>query len=212
MPARNAFGADEFQAVKELFKYYKSIDRDFGFQGAFEDKYTEAFVRYLEVDGFADAVCSGTAGLFVGLAALQLQPGSHVLVSPMTDPGTINAIILNQLIPVLVDSMPGSYNIGPEQLKERITDQTIAIVVVHAHGIAAPIDEICQIARERQIYVLEDCSQAHGATVNGQKVGTFGDVAAFSTMYTKAHGTGGVWRRCIHSVRATLSTDTSACR
>lgn len=191
MPPRLAFGDDEFRkAVEEVFDHYRARNLDFGYQDTFERLYTEAFVRYLEVDGFADAVNTGTAALFVAIAALQLPPGSHVIVSPITDPGTINAIILNQLVPVLADSSPRSYNIGVEQFEERITDQTRAVIVVHAAGQAAPIDLITQVARDRGLLVLEDCSQAHGAKLKGRKVGTFGDIAAFSTMYRKAHATG----------------------
>jgi dTDP-4-amino-4,6-dideoxygalactose transaminase len=191
MPARNAFGGEVLQIIEELVEHYKARNIDFGYQDTYERLYTEAFVRYLEVDGFADAVSTGTAALFVAIAALQLPPGSHVIVSPITDPGTISAIILNQLVPVLADSSPNSYNMGAEQFEQRISDKTRAVVVVHAAGKAAPVDAIAQIAQEKGIYVVEDCSQAHGAKLNGKKVGTFGDIAAFSTMYRKAHATGG---------------------
>jgi dTDP-4-amino-4,6-dideoxygalactose transaminase len=86
--------------------------------------------------------------------------------------------------------MEGSYNVGPEQILERIRDKTKAIVVVHAAGKAVPIEDIAKIAQERGIALVEDCSQAHGATYNGRKVGSFGDVSAFSTMYRKGHATG----------------------
>lgn len=191
MPPRMAFGDAEFQAIEELFAHYKNRKCDFGYQDTYERFYTEAFVQYQGVDGFADAVSTGTAALFVAIAALQLPPGSHVIVSPITDPGTISAIILNQLVPVLADSSPNSYNMGIEQFEERITESTRAVVVVHAAGVAAPVDSISQAARELGIYVVEDCSQAHGAKLNGQKVGTFGDIAASSTMYRKALATGG---------------------
>jgi dTDP-4-amino-4,6-dideoxygalactose transaminase len=191
MPARMAFGPDALQVIAELFDHYESRNLDFGFQDTYERLYTEAFVRYLDADGFADAICSGTAALFVAIAALQLPRDSHVIVSPITDPGTVSAIILNQLVPVVADARPHSYNMGVEQFVDRITDRTKAVVVVHAAGKAAKIDAITQIARERGLYVVEDCSQAHGAKRKGQNVGTFGDIAAFSTMYRKAHATGG---------------------
>lgn len=191
MPARLTFGDAEFHAIEELFAHYKNRKSDFGYQDTYERLYTEAFVQYQGVDGFADAVSTGTAALFVAIAALQLPPGSHVIVSPITDPGTISAIILNQLVPVIADSSPNSYNMGLDQFEERITELTRAVVVVHAAGVAAPVDSISQVARERGIYVVEDCSQAHGAKLNGQKVGTFGDIAASSTMYRKALATGG---------------------
>lgn len=192
MPPRFAFGEEEFRRViDEALEHYRTRGLDFGYQDTFERLYTEAFVRYMEVEGgFADAVNTGTAALFVAIAALQLPPGSHVIVSPITDPGTINAIILNGLVPALADSSPRSYNMGAEQFSERITDRTKAVIVVHAAGRAAPVDRIAEIAKERGLWVIEDCSQAHGARLGGRKVGTFGDIAAFSTMYRKAHATG----------------------
>jgi dTDP-4-amino-4,6-dideoxygalactose transaminase len=191
MPPRMACGDTELQAIQELFAHYKSRKVDFGYQDTYERLYTEAFVQYQGVDGYADAVSTGTAALFVAIATLQLPPGSHVIVSPITDPGTLSAIILNQLVPVIADSSPNSYNMGVEQFEERITDKTKAVLVVHAAGKAAPVDLISQVARQRGIYVVEDCSQAHGAQLNGQKVGVFGDIAASSTMYRKALASGG---------------------
>lgn len=191
MPGRMAFGEEELEAVQELFSYYRSIGSDFGYQGYFEQRYTDAFVTYMGVPGYADAVCTGTAALYVAVAALRLKPGSRVLVSPVTDPGTLNAIILNQLVPVVMDSAPNSFNVGATQFEERINDQIAAAIIVHCAGKAAPVDEICKIAAARGIQIIEDCSQAHGASLHGRKVGTFGDIAVFSTMYRKAHVTGG---------------------
>jgi len=189
MKNRNLFDNGAMDALREVFEFYG--DSDFGYQGEFEKRYTEAFVRYQGGDGYADAVCSGTAALYIAVASLQLQEGSHVLVSPITDPGTISAIILNKLTPVIMDSMPNSYNVGVEQFLDRLTDKTKVVIVVHAGGKAAQIKEIADEAKQRGIFVIEDCSQAHGAEYSGQKVGTFGDISAFSTMYRKNHATGG---------------------
>jgi dTDP-4-amino-4,6-dideoxygalactose transaminase len=89
-----------------------------------------------------------------------------------------------------MDSMPGSYNVGPDEFARRITPEVKGVVVVHAAGQAAPVDKIVEIARAQGIKVLEDCAQAHFAKLRGRPVGTFGDIAAFSTMYRKAHMTG----------------------
>ncbi len=186
---RNLFDMGALEAIKKVFEFYG--EADFGYQGEFEKRYTDDFIQYQGGEGYADAVCSGTAALYIAIASLQIAEGSHVMVSPITDPGTINAIILNRLIPVIVDSMSGSYNIGLEQVIERVTPKTKAIVVVHAGGKAAPIAEITEEMQKRGIKVIEDCSQAHGAEYKGRKVGTFGEIAAFSTMYRKNHATGG---------------------
>jgi dTDP-4-amino-4,6-dideoxygalactose transaminase len=186
-----AFGDEELQEIVKLFKYYQKKDCDFGYQDTYEKLYVDEFVKYMGGKGYADAVCTGTAALFVAIASLQLPPGSHVIVSPVTDPGTISAIILNQLVPVLADSSPNSLNMGVQEFKEQITEKTRAVVVVHVGGKAAEINLIMKVADELGIRVIEDCSQAHGAKCMNQKVGTFGDIAAFSTMYRKAHSTGG---------------------
>ena len=190
-PSRRSFGAAEKQAVRRVFRHYAKEGKDFGYQGHFEEKYCRAWVDYLGGRGFADGVATGTAAVYAGLAALRLPAGSEVGVSPITDPGTINAIILNGLSPVLVDSMPGSYNMGPEQLSRAISRKMRALIVVHCHGMAAPIADLVAVARARRMIVIEDCSQAHGATQNGLRVGTFGDLAVFSTMYRKNHASGG---------------------
>lgn len=189
MPFREALGPAETKMIEQVLAFYREHQSDPGYQGPFEKMYTDAFVAMMD-GGYADAVATGTAALFVAVAALSLPRGSEILVSPLTDPGTISAIILNGHIPRLMDSMPDSYNIGVEQFLERVTPETRAIVVVHAVGQACDIPAIVSEAHQRGIRVVEDCSQAHGAKIMGRPVGTFGDIAAFSTMYRKAHMTG----------------------
>jgi perosamine synthetase len=190
MPPRRALGDEEVRMIQEVIAYYRENQVDPGYQGPFEKLYTDAFVAMMG-GGYADAVATGTAALFVGLAALDLPKGSEVLVSPITDPGSLSAIILNGLKPRLCDSKPDSYNIGVEQVLERLCPEVTAIFVVHSAGQAAEIGKIATEAQARGIRVLEDCSQSHGAKIIGRPVGTFGDIAAFSTMYRKAHMTGG---------------------
>ena len=189
MPPRRALGDAEVAALEEAVAFYRERQTDPGYQGAFERRYTDAFTRYMG-GGYADAVATGTAALFVAIAALDLPPGSEVIVSPITDPGTLAAIILNRLVPRLADSAPSSYNLGPEQFVPRLSPAVRAVVVVHSLGRAANVRGIVREARARDIRVVEDCSQAHGARLAGRPIGTFGDIAAFSTMYRKAHITG----------------------
>jgi perosamine synthetase len=191
MPPRIALGKAERAMIDEVLDHYAALGLDPGYQGEFETRYCEAFAAHLG-GGFADAVATGTAALFVALAALELKAGSEVLVSPITDPGTLAAIILTGGTPRLVDSRPGSFNIGIEEVSARVSEKCSALVVVHAAG--RPVTDIAamvEYCHERGIRVLEDCSQAHGARVDGRPVGVFGDIAAFSTMYRKAHMTGG---------------------
>jgi perosamine synthetase len=190
MPPRLALGEEEARMIQQVLAYYREHQVDPGYQGPFEKLYTDAFASMMG-GGYADAVATGTSALFVALAALDLPKDSQVLVSPITDPGSLAAIILNGLKPRLCDSKPESYNIGVAQVVERLSPEVSAILLVHAAGQAAEVDKIATEAQARGIRVLEDCSQSHGAKIRGRPVGTFGDIAAFSTMYRKAHMTGG---------------------
>jgi len=190
MPPRFALGDAEAAMIQEVIKHYREQQVDPGYQGAYEKAYTDAFVKFMG-GGYADAVATGTASLYVAVAALDLPPGSEVVVSPITDPGTLSAIILNRLVPRVADSEPGTFNMGPEQFIARITPQTRAVMLVHSLGRAADVVGVVKEAHARDIRVVEDCSQSHGARVKGRPIGNFGDIAAFSTMYRKAHMTGG---------------------
>ena len=189
MPPRLALGDTEAAAIQEVIAYYREKKVDPGYQGHFEQRYTDAFVKFMG-GGYADAVATGTVSLYVAIAALQLPADSEVIVSPITDPGTLSAIILNRLVPRIADSEPCTYNMGPQQFVERITPNTRGVVIVHSLGRAADSASITEEAHARGIRVVEDCSQSHGARIKGRVVGNFGDIAAFSTMYRKAHMTG----------------------
>lgn len=190
MPSRRAIGVNERAMLLEALNYYDQRELDPGYEGIFEQRYCKAFADLMG-GGYADAVATGTAALFVAVAALGLPGGSEVLVSPITDPGSISAIIMNGLVPRLVDSAPNSYNVGLAQVEARISSRTSAMMIVHSIGRpVSEIDQIVRLARARGIKVIEDCSQSHGATVRSARVGSFGDIAAFSTMYRKASITG----------------------
>ena len=208
MPARLAFGEDEWAMVQDVFRYYRDRQTDPGYQGHFEQEYCRLFVESMG-GGYADAVATGTAAVYVALAALDLPAGSEVLVSPITDPGSVNAVIHAGLRPKLMDSRPGSYNVGPDQVAARIGPDTKAALVVHSAGQACEIDAIVDACRRRGVRVVEDCSQAHLARWKGAPVGSFGDIAAFSTMYRKASITGAsggvVYSRDQHLARMALA-------
>ena len=189
MPPREAFGTSERKNLNNALQYYKKKELDPGYQGFFEEKYCALFRKFMG-GGYADCVATGTAALYTAIAALQLPEGSEIIVSPITDPGTISAIILNKHIPKIADTSPGSYNMGVSEFVSRVTKKTAAVLVVHAAGRAARISEIVKEAKKRNLSVIEDCSQSHGAIHRRKKIGTFGTIAAFSTMYRKAHMTG----------------------
>ncbi|MDO9081993.1 MAG: DegT/DnrJ/EryC1/StrS family aminotransferase [Humidesulfovibrio sp.] len=194
MPARLAFGPAERQALLEAVDFYASRQEDPPYQGRFEEEFCRRFAEF-HGGGYADAVSSGTASVFVALAALGLPKGSEVIISPVTDSGPLNCIIMLGLVPVLADSAPDDYNMGLEQLASRFTERTSGVLAVHSAGQPLAIDAMVEAAHARGVKVLEDCSQAPGAMWKGRRVGTYGDIAAFSTMYRKtltAGASGGV--------------------
>jgi dTDP-4-amino-4,6-dideoxygalactose transaminase len=189
MPMRKAFGESEIAKVMEVIEYFRTNDVEIGYEGAFEDEYTRAFAESMG-GGYADAVATGTASVYVALQALQLPAGCEVLITPITDAGPVNSIIIQNMVPVIADARPGSYNSGAEEIFARVTDKTRGIILVHAIGEPTDVDEIVREAHARGIKVLEDCSQSHAAQWKGRPVGTYGDIAAFSTMFKKTHISG----------------------
>ena len=189
MPPRLALGEREREMVISVLDYYRERNLDPGYEGHFEKLYVRAFTEMMG-GGYADAVATGTSALYIAMAALDLPKGSEVIVSPITDPGSLAAIVLNGLKPRLADTQLGSYNMGVEQFTARITPNVTGALIVHAGGKAAEVDKIVETARAHGIKILEDCAQSHGALLHGKPIGTFGDIAAFSTMYRKAHMTG----------------------
>lgn len=189
-PQRFLFTEEEKQAVAAMFDTCIESGGVFSYNGEEEDAYCREFAEFMG-GGYADAVNSGTAAVYVALRALDIEPFTEVIVPPVSDPGGVMPVALLNCIPVCADTAPGSYNVGPEQIAERITEHTSAIIVAHIAGQPADIGPIMDMARARGIRVVEDCAQAHGATYHGRLVGTFGDTAAFSTMSGKHHATGG---------------------
>jgi len=188
-PARHLYGIEEKQAAVRLFDKCIESGGIIGYNGEEEEGYCSEFATFLG-GGYADGVNSGSSALYVALRALELQPFSEVIPPPITDPGGCMPVPLLNLIPIPADCAPGSYNAGAEQIAARLTERTSAIIVAHISGHAADLEPIMALARRHGLPVIEDCAQAHGATYRGEMVGTFGDIAAFSTMSGKHHSTG----------------------
>lgn len=190
-PVRHLFGEREKAAVVALFDHAIAEGSHLmGYNGEQETKYCEEFAKFLG-GGFADGVNSGTNAMYVALRSLDLEPGSEVIVPPISDPGGFMPVPLCHCIPVIADAAPDSYNTGAEQIAARLTPRTRAIIVAHISGTPCDMDPIMSLANARGIPVIEDCAQAHGAIYKGKVAGSFGEVAAFSTMFGKHHATGG---------------------
>lgn len=189
-PNRKMFGKDELKIVEKLFKDSWKRGRDFSYQEKYEKLYTDRFCKF-QGGGFADAVSSGTASVYLSLMALGLKKGSDVIVSPVTDPGSVTPIVFAGLNPVVADSDKDMFNLGIEQFEKAITKNTKAAILTHSGGWPIDMGPILKIAKKKGVKIIEDCSQSHGAIYKGKRVGNFSEVAAFSTMATKNHATGG---------------------
>ncbi len=189
-PARGLIGPEEKAAVDALFDEAIATGQVFGYNGPEETAYCQEFAAFMG-GGYVDAVSSGTAGIYVALKALEIEPFTEVIVGAVTDPGGMMPIPLLNCIPVVADTAPDSYNTGPDQVRALISPLTSAIVIAHIGGEPADVEGIVAVAREHGVPVIEDCAQAHGATLHGRPVGTFGDIAVFSTMFGKHHCSGG---------------------
>src|SRR6266508_1614456 len=138
---------------------------------------------------FAVGVGNGTDAIHLALRALGIGPGDEVITVSHTFIATIEAIVQAGARPVLVDVDPHSLTMDPGALERHITPRTRAIVPVHLYGRLADMDAIVPIARAHQLFVIEDASQAHGATdTHGRRAGAIGDVATFSFYYAKNLG------------------------
>ena len=185
-PPRRLFGAEEKNAAMALFDAAIESGDPIGYNGGPEEAYCREFAAFMG-GGFCDGVNSGSSAMYVALRALEIEPFTEVIVPPITDAGGVMCVPLINCIPVVADTNTHSYNTGPEQIAERITEHTSAIIVAHIAGIPVDMDPIMEMARPRGIKVLEDCAQAHGSRYKGRLVGTLGDISAFSTMSLKHH-------------------------
>jgi perosamine synthetase len=142
---------------------------------------------------FCVATGSGTQALHTSVEALGIGPGDEVITSPYTDPGTIASILSARALPVLADLDRESYQLDPDDVERRITENTRALMPVHMMGQPCNMDRIMEIAKRHKLKVIEDAAQAHLAQYRGKKLGTIGDVGCFSFQSSKtiACGEGG---------------------
>lgn len=133
-------------------------------------------------------VANGLDALILSIEALMLPKGSEILVASNTYIATILAIIRAGHKPVLVEPDAETFNIDPLQITASITSATRAICVTHLFGKACRMDDICTIANEYGLKLIEDCAQSHGAKLAGRMTGTFGDAGCFSFYPTKNLG------------------------
>jgi perosamine synthetase len=157
--------------------------------GKYIPLFEEKFGAYCGMPhGVACSNC--TTGLHMSLVALGIVPGDEVIIPDFTLIVSANTIILAGAKPVLVDVDRKTWCIDAKLIEEKITPRTKAIMVVHMYGHPCDMPAIMDVARKHGLYVIEDCAQAHGAEINGQKAGSFGDVSCFSFYGNKILTTG----------------------
>ena len=140
---------------------------------------------------YSIALANGTVALELALKALDLKKGDEVIVTSRTYLASVSSIIIAGGIPIFADVDPNSQNITVETIQPLINEKTRGIVCVHLAGWPCDMNEIMVLARQSDLFVIEDCAQAHGAKYNKKSVGSFGDIACWSFCQDKIITTGG---------------------
>ncbi|MBT5028705.1 MAG: DegT/DnrJ/EryC1/StrS family aminotransferase [Nitrospinaceae bacterium] len=157
--------------------------------GKYIEKFENQFAEYCEcAEGVTTT--SGTTAIHLALKSLGVGPGDEVLVPAFTMVGSVYPIVQCGASPVFVDSEPDTGNMDIQDLESKITASTKVILIVHIYGHPADMDPICDLARSRNLKILEDAAEAHGALYKGRKAGSLGDVGCFSFYANKIITTG----------------------
>ena len=188
MPQRRLIGEEERAAAMRVFDESIDSGNAFGYGGPHEKQYEADFAEF-QGGGFAKAVNSGTNAVYCALGALEIEPFSEVIIPPITDPGGAMPVPLLGLVPVQADADPRTYNTSAEEIEKVVTERTRAVLIAHIAGDPVDMEPVIDLCRKHSLYLIEDCAQAHGARYRGRLVGTFGHIAAFSTMSGKHHCT-----------------------
>jgi len=147
--------------------------------GKYVDSFEENFSKYLDIN-HTITVSNGTVALHLALVALEIAKDDEVIISNHNGAYGPFAIEYVGAKPVFVESKKNTWNIDPSQIEEKITKKTKAIMVVHIYGYACDMTAIMKIAKKHNLKVIEDAAESHGATIDGKKCGTFGDISIFS--------------------------------
>jgi perosamine synthetase len=158
--------------------------------GSYVAQFEAAFAAYFGVK-HAIAVSSGTAAIHVALAALGIGPGDDVINTAHCFIGTATPVVHCGAVPIFADIDPKTFNLDPKSVREKITPFTKAIVPVHLNGCPAEMNQLLEIAKQYNLYIVEDAAQAHGARYRDKLVGTFGQFGCFSFWEDKIISTAG---------------------
>src|SRR5216684_82321 len=154
----------------------------------FPGKHALAFAtKFAEVHTakYAQCVNTGTVAIQAALKAIGIRPGDEVIVPAYTWEGTVGPVLLINAVPVFVDIDPDTYCLDAKLIEKALTPKTRAILPVHLAMRFADLDEICRIAKEHNLVVIEDCAHAHGGKWRNKGAGATGDLGAFSFQSSK---------------------------
>ncbi len=155
--------------------------------GQEEKDFELEFARYCQAR-YGVGVNSGTDALYLAMASLDIGPGDEVILPTFTFIATALCVSYTGAKPVFVDIEDITYNLDPKKVEKALTKKTKAILPVHIYGQSADMDEILKIAKKNNIKVVEDAAQAHGASYQGKRIGSLGDISCFSFYPTKSLG------------------------
>lgn len=171
--SRPSVGRDELREVKKVF------DTGWLGMGKWVFKFEEKLKEFLSAR-YVIATSTGTTALHLALDSLGIKKGDEVIVPSLTFVASVQAIMSCGATPVFCDVYPETLTMDVDDMRERITKKTKAVMPVHFGGLPCAMNEVLSIARERGIRVVEDAAHAFGSTYKGKTIGSFGDVACFS--------------------------------
>lgn len=148
-------------------------------KGEFISRFEKQFADFIGIKN-ATTVSNGTVAIHLALLALGISEDDEVIVPTLTYIASVNSIQYTGAKPVFVDSLADSWQMDPEDVRNKITDKTKAIMAVHLYGHACDMDALLAICKEFGLYLIEDCAEAIGSKYKGKHVGTFGDISTFS--------------------------------
>jgi len=181
--SKPVLGEEEINAVKEV------LVSGFVVQGKRVEEFENEFADYIGVT-HAIAVANGKIALDVALKAMGIEEGDEVIVPSFTFISTANSILFQDAKLVFAEVDDKTFNINHNDVLEKITRRTKAIIGVHLFGHPFDVDAIQEICEDHNLFLIEDCAQAHGAEYEDRRVGSFGVVSVFSFYATKNMTTG----------------------
>lgn len=181
-----SFTEEEIEAVRQVLQSNR-VNCWTGEQG---QKFEEEFAAWAGCN-HAIALANGTVALDLALNALGIGAGDEVVVTSRTFLASVSSVVNAGAVPVFADVDAASQNITAETIRAVLSPRTRAVICVHLAGFPCEMDEIMALAEEHDLYVIEDCAQAHGARYKGRHVGTIGHIGAWSFCQDKIMTTGG---------------------